>query len=154
MIIKLSEMGFRIFLVESQSDEKFHKGKCFSFDIKDDWCGGIVDRIDTSCQPKWVLNWPSGFCYHEVVTCSWGYGYNPLAVEFCFFNFILVLKIFIQVKHHYLQFCQLVSARCRLDGTACGGVKTVSKNGKFRFPSTMANIFFSLVWGFLVCRRI
>ena len=46
------------------------------------------------------------------------------------------------------------SARCRLDGMACGSVKTVSKNGKYRVPSMMANIFFSLVWGFRVCRRM
>ena len=46
------------------------------------------------------------------------------------------------------------STRCRLDGMACGSVKTVSKNGKYRVPSMMANIFFSLVWGFCVFRRM
>ena len=46
------------------------------------------------------------------------------------------------------------SARCRLEGMPCGSLNTVSKNGKYRVPSMMANIFFSLVWGFRVCRRM
>ena len=54
MNIMFSEMRFRILLVDSQSIENFCKGKCFSFNIKDDRFGGVVNRIDTSCQPKWV----------------------------------------------------------------------------------------------------
>ena len=45
----LSEMRFRILLVESQSNEKFGEGKGFSFDIKDDWFSGVFNRVDTSC---------------------------------------------------------------------------------------------------------
>ena len=41
------------------------------------------------------------------------------------------------------------SARCRLDGMESGSVKIVSKNGKYRVPSMMANIFCSLDWGFV-----
>ena len=52
MNILLSEMRFK---VESQSDEKFCEGKGFSSNIKDDWFGGVVNRIDTSCKPKWVF---------------------------------------------------------------------------------------------------
>ena len=66
----LSEMRFGIFLVESQSDEKFGKGKSFSFDIKGDWFGGIVDWVNVSCKPKCVLERPSEFCYHKIMRCS------------------------------------------------------------------------------------
>ena len=41
MNIVLSEMRFKILLVESQGDEKFRKGKSFSFKIKDDWFGRV-----------------------------------------------------------------------------------------------------------------
>ena len=61
--------------------------KCFSFDIEVDWVSGIVNRVDTNCQPKWVLNWPSNLCYHKIMTCSWGNDYSPWAIEFYFFNF-------------------------------------------------------------------
>ena len=67
------------------------------------------------------------------MACSWGYGYSPWAVEFYFFNFIFVINIFIWIKQHYRRFCQLISAKCRLDGMACGSVKTVSKSGNRRF---------------------
>ena len=49
MNIVLSEMRFRILLVESQSDEKFRKGNSFSFYIEKDWFGGVVNRVDISC---------------------------------------------------------------------------------------------------------
>ena len=40
---------FRVFLVESQNDEKFSEGKCFTFYIEDDWMSGFLNRIDISC---------------------------------------------------------------------------------------------------------
>ena len=139
-------MRFRILLVDSRIDEKFCKGKCFFFDIRDDCSGGITKGIECSCQPYWVFKWPSEFCNHKFMTCSWGYGYSPRAVEFYFLDFIFVINIFIQIKYHYRHFCQLVSAECKLDWMACGSVKTVSKKGKKNF--------FSLDWGFLVSKRL
>ena len=53
-----------------------------------------------------------------------------------------------------LSIISVSSANCRLDGMACGSVNTVSKNGKYWVASMMANIFFFVVWRFLVCRRM
>ena len=73
-------------------------------------------------------------------------------VQFLQFSF---RRIYLRQDQTSLKSVMAVSyARCRLDGMACGSVKTVSKNGKYRVPSMMANIFFSLVWGFCVCRRM
>ena len=100
------------------------------------------------------MEWPSKFCYHKIMTCSWGYGYSPWAVEFNFFNFIFVVNVFVQIKLHCQQFFQLDSVKCRSDGMACGNVNNVSKNGKYEVPSMIAIIFISLVWGFLVFNRM
>ena len=133
MNIVLNEMRFKIPLVESQVDEKFRKGKSLSFNIKDDWFNGIVNRVDTSCWPKWVFKWPSDFRYHKVMTCSWGYGYSPWAVEFNFFIFIFVLKIFVKIKHHCNQLWLLVRLGVDWTGWHVEAWRLFGKMGNVKF---------------------